>query len=255
MDRYRLRRVFDLGLMARRGPVTVTEARRSLDVPLSCTHDLVRALMAIDAGSPVAWGYTVGPRIVRLSCDITDSNWVPRHAQPHLKDLTQRTGLHVYLAARTGERVLYVARCPGHRQIIDIPRGRRLPLHSTAVGKLYSAFDRDVHQQMLAGDRPALTPFTHTTPGAIEADLTVIRGRGVSISRGESVVGVLGVAAPVWDARGRLAAAVQVSALQASLSPAQLEDVSVLLVATASRVQRELVTHQPPDRLENRATP
>lgn len=242
IERLRLHRVFDvLGQLAADGPQTVSQLSRQLDLPLSSTHDLLKGLLATDAVSALGKTYSLGPRTIRLSVAVLDSFDVQRIAQQHLEHLAERVGLDVYLAVRTGTRILYVARCPGAQAVnIDIPLGRSLFLHSTAVGKLFAAFQREVYQQMIAQSRPALTSRTRTTVEQLDRDLAGIRSRGVSISRGESVPGVLGLAAPVWGASGELVAAVHVSALQGSLTSELLLGVTAEILETAQAIEAEL---------------
>lgn len=242
VDRLRLHRVFDvLGQLATGGPKTVTELSRQLDLPLSSTHDLLQGLLAADAVSAVGKTYSLGPRTIRLSVAVLDSVGVQRIARHHLEELAARVGLDVYLAVRTGTRILYVVRCAGIQAVnIDIPLGRSLFLHSTAVGKLFAAFQREVYQQMISQPRPALTSRTRTTVEQLDRELAGIRSRGVSISRGESVPGILGMAAPVWGANGELVAAVHVSALQGSLTPELLLGVTAEILQTAQVIETEL---------------
>lgn len=242
MDPQRLRRVLDvLGHLASHGSMTVTELSRELDLPLSSTHDLLKALVKTDAVSATGKSYALGPRTVRLSFEVLDSVGVQRIAQRQMECLVERIGLDVYLAVRTGTSILYVARCAGSQTVnIDIPLGRRLFLHSTAVGKLYAAFERDVYQQMLSSPRPALTSRTLTTMEQLDRDLGSIRSRGLSISRGESVPGIVGLAAPVRGPDNQVAAAIHVSALHGSLTPQALCGVTAELQQTATAIETEL---------------
>jgi DNA-binding IclR family transcriptional regulator len=93
---------------------------------------------------------------------------------------------------------------------------------------------------MVSQPRPALTSRTRTTVEQLDRELAGIRSRGVSVSRGGSVPGILGLAAPVWGANRELVAAVHVSALQGSLSPQTLRDVTAELLKSAQAIETEL---------------
>lgn len=141
----------------------------------------------------------------------------------------------------TGTRVVYVARHPGRQRVnLDIPLGRSLHLHSTAVGKLFAAHQPDVYRAMLERERPQLTPQTRTTALQLDRDLAAIRSRGVSLSRGESLRGVIGLATPVWSPDGALVAAVHVSALRNSLPTNEVGPVVAAMHETSSAIGAEL---------------
>lgn len=242
MDGQRLTRIFDVvDQLAKHGPLTVTQLSSRLDLPLSSTHDLVRAMVDARVLHCSGRTYGLGPRAVRAALNVLDSVALLRVAGHHLDLLVQRIGFDVYLAMATGARVVYVSRHPGSQRVnLDIPLGRSLQLHSTAVGKLFAAHHPDVYRAMLDRDRPALTPQTRTTQVQLDRDMAAIRSRGVSISRGESLRGVIGLATPVRSPAGDLAAAVHVSALRNSLPASEVARVVAAMHQTSSAIETEL---------------
>lgn len=245
MDEQRLRRVFDvIGHLAGVGDATISEISRDLDLPVSSAHDLLRALTAVDAVVLFEKRYRLGPRSVRLALDTLDSMGVPRVAQPHLERLAQSCGIDTYLAMRTGTKVLYVSRYAGSQPVnIDIPLGRPLYLHATAVGKLFAALDRDMYAALASARRPALTNRTRTTLEQLARDFRTVRRRQISISRSESVVGVLGIATPVRAADSRLVGAVHLSMLQGTVDAARVRNVEQELQQTSQAIEADLHSH------------
>lgn len=242
MDEQRLRRVFDvLGYVAKHGQVTVTEVSRALDLPVSSSHDLLKALAQIDAVAEVRKTYVLGPLALRFSFTVSDGVSVKELARPHLEMLAESSGHDTYLAVRLGSKVVYTSRHPGNQEVnIDIPLGQSLYLHSTAVGKLFAAMDREMYQTLTNARRPALTERTRTSMEQLNRDLRGIRARGLAITRGESVPGILGVAAPVAGPGGRLVAAVHVSVLQASVSAVRLREICELVQRSAVAIEKDL---------------
>lgn len=242
MDRQRLVRIFDvLTHLADHGPCTVTELGSALGAPLSSTHDLLRAMVDARLVQVTEKSYTLGPRAIRTALSVTESVAVQRVARRHLEGLVDAIGFDVYLAMNTGSRVLYVSRYAGRQRVnLDIPLGRSLLLHSTAVGKLFAAFDRNVYQAMVDKPRPAVTSATRTSTADLDRDLAKIRDEHVSVSRGESLEGILGLATPVFGPDGALAAAVHVSTLRSSLSPGQVTPTVRHMLSTSDAIEREL---------------
>ncbi|MET7640634.1 IclR family transcriptional regulator C-terminal domain-containing protein [Streptomyces sp. NPDC005438] len=242
MDRQRLERIFDvLTHLAGHGPCTATELSRALRTPLSSTHDLLRAMAEARLVDVIDRSYGLGPRALRTALAVMDSVGVQRVARRHLERLAEDSGFDVYLAMGTGNRVVYVSRHPGRQHVnLDIPLGRSLLLHSTAVGKLFAAFDRNVHQTMMAKPRPAVTGETLTSARELDRDLAVIRRRRVSVSRGESLKDIVGLATPVFAPDQSLAAAVHVSALRTSLPTSRVGSVVEQMLATSAAIEAEL---------------
>ena len=97
--------------------------------------------------------------------------------------------------------------------------GSRVPLHCTAIGKLFLAFlpTRQRRALMESLDLRAFTANTLTTRAALGAELERIRNDTMSVDREEYLVGVVCAAAPVFNARGELRAGIAVQAPAARL--------------------------------------
>lgn len=75
------------------------------------------------------------------------------------------------------------------------------PLHSTALGKVLSAYDPVAHSEIVEADRTAFTPHTVTGLGDFEGLLDMTRARGWAADVEETWEGVASVAAPIHDRR------------------------------------------------------
>lgn len=221
---------------------TLTDISTRLGLPLSSTHNLLQRMVNTDVVS-VADGlrYSIGPRAVRLGISVVDGLELRSIARRHLQELARESGEHVYLALRLGRRVVYVDRLAGTRPVtVDIRLGQRLFLHATAVGKLFSAHDRHLRELLLKNDRPKLTPSTLTREDELNAELDRILADRFAISREEAVEGIVGFAVPVFDATGKLAAAIHISALRAQLSPGRESELLDLARGAAGSIERDL---------------
>jgi DNA-binding IclR family transcriptional regulator len=79
--------------------------------------------------------------------------------------------------------------------------GAMQPLHSTALGKVLSAFDPVAHNEVAEGELAALTTRTVTGSAEFESVLELTRSRGWGSDLEETWDGVASVAAPVYDRR------------------------------------------------------
>jgi DNA-binding IclR family transcriptional regulator len=240
----RFSRVFDVLelLVGHPDGMTVTEVSKRLDLPTSSTHNLLQRMVGTDVVVVSEdLRYSIGPRAVRLAIRTVDGLEVRSVALRYLEELARETGEDVYLAVRIGRRVVYVERLPGTRTVtVHIRLGQPLYLHATASGKLFAAHHPQLHQQLLSGPRPRLTEHTLVDPADLERELADIRASGYSVSREEAIPGIIGLAIPVYDARGTLAAAIHVSALKANLAPGQEQDILAAARNAAVLIEAEL---------------
>jgi len=240
----RFSRVFDVLelLVGHPEGMTVTEVSKRLDLPTSSTHNLLQRMVGADVVVVSEdLRYSIGPRAVRLAIRTVDGLEVRSVALRYLEELARETGEDVYLAVRIGRRVVYVERLAGTRTVtVHIRLGQPLYLHATAVGKLFAAHHPQLHQQLLSGPRPRLTERTLVDPVDLERELGDIRARGYSVSREEAIPGIVGLAIPVYDAYGTLAAAIHVSALKADLAPGQEQDILAAARHAAALIEAEL---------------
>ena len=98
--------------------------------------------------------------------------------------------------------------------------GSRVPLHCSAIGKLYLALASSVRRRRLLQSLE-LRRFTGTTltdAAQLEAELRQIRKEQVSFDREEYLVGVVCMAVPVIGRNGELLAALAIQAPQARMN-------------------------------------
>ena len=91
--------------------------------------------------------------------------------------------------------------------------GRRLPLYAGSAGKLLLAYLPEKRQEEILA-RTKLQPFTVKTisdTDKLREELKIIRKQGYAFSDGEWVEDAAGIAAPIFDIKGDIIAALTVS--------------------------------------------
>jgi IclR family acetate operon transcriptional repressor len=239
----RLRRTADiLTYLGRNGPVTGTEISTNVFLPVSSCHNLLKDMTELNLTSMCEGKrYILGSRAIALGAEIRGGTDVTRIARPHLDRLVKRTQMDAYLAVRSRGHIVYSVRCEGNRAVnIDIPLGRPLYLHSTAVGKLFAAFDAQFTEMLFRIKRKRLTPSTLVGDAELEEELARIRASGASVSWGESYEGILGLAAPVWNAAHELEACVHLSVFRAQIDEREVSSVLSIAKEIAADITAEL---------------
>ncbi|HEX7002383.1 MAG TPA: IclR family transcriptional regulator [Trueperaceae bacterium] len=205
-----------LEALARMGrPATLRELAEALPFPKPTLRRLLVQLMEVgmvrqDVGDR---RYRLGSRLITLAAAVLEELEVRRAATDVLYDLMKATGESVYLTVLDHTSIVYVDVVESESSVKVLTKvGNRRAAWSTATGKVMLAHldDRERKRRLTATLRP-VTAQTVTDPVALAAQLRDIREAGFAISRDEAEVGVTGVAAPVFDAKGHCIAAVGVA--------------------------------------------
>ena len=190
-------------------PLGVTAIGRALGLPKSTAHRLVTALGRRGLVERNERGqYRPGMALVALGLGVLEHEPVVVAAGPVLERTARAVGETVFLSGARSGRLLVLDKREGSGFLRAAPRvGAEIPVHATAIGKVYLAFASD--QQAPA----PLEPFTDRTivdRALLDQDVARVRTRGWAENEDEWTQGLAGVAAPI-ELRGRLCGAVAIA--------------------------------------------
>lgn len=226
------------------GPTTISELGRRLEVHRTTSLRLLRTLeeqrfvRRTDDGS-----YQLGPRMATLAAAALKGLDIRGLAARHLRDLGGSCGQTIHLGALEGNRVVYLDKVESRHAVRMYSHiGALAPLHATGIGKAILAHLPEPERDTLLGDPPfaRLTSNTHTDRAALDVDLARVERQGWALDDFEHEEFIQCVAAPVFDASGRVAAAISISAPSMVLDRAALLDLTGDLTATARDISEEL---------------
>ena len=191
-------------------PVGVTELGRAVGLPKSSVHRLLASLMSRGLVERDDRGcYEPGIGLVALGLGTQEREPLVAAARPGLEVEAVATGETVFLVAARAGRLVVIDKAEGTGFLRASPQvGSAVPVHATAVGKLFLAFGD------AALERAPLERFTDRTPAtAAELERAVARARreGIATSREEWLPGLSVIAAPI-AVRGRLRGALALGA-------------------------------------------
>jgi DNA-binding IclR family transcriptional regulator len=195
-------------------------------------HDMVHRT---DAGA-----YLLGKRLRSLAAHVpagVGTIDLAALAQPLIEQLAARLGEGAKLTVLEPNDTLVIAAANGKREYaLSVTAGQRLTPHSGAAGKLLLAYLPDAERRAwLVRPMTAFTPRTITDPKKLAAELSRIRKQGWAIDKGEGVPSVLAYAAPVFDTRDKMVAAVSVPFL-AGTEAEHMEEIRLAVLATAAEL-------------------
>ena len=233
-----------------RRPLSVTELGVLLGIPKPTAHRIVRMLEAerLLQREPGDRRYVPGARLVALGLDIVAAAMQrgPRHAI--LSALSAATGETCNFGIMAGSHVLYLSRVESAWPFgLRFEPGSRVPLHCTAMGKLFlSLLPKEKCAALLrAAPLHRYTENTIIDPQAFGPELDRIRSTGVSTDNQEFLAGVICIAVPVFGTSRRPAAALAISAPTARMSLEEALRHLPTLHEAAHRLSQTLVQAEP----------
>jgi DNA-binding IclR family transcriptional regulator len=180
----------------------LSDIASALGLAKGTAHGILRTLQAEgfveqDAASG---RYQLGAELLRLGNSYLDVHELRARALVWTDDLARSSGEAVYLGVLHQQGVLvvhHVFRPDDSRQVLEV--GAMQPLHSSALGKVLSAFDPVAHSEVVEAERKAFTDRTASTLTELETVLDLTRARGYASDVEETWEGVASVAAPIHD--------------------------------------------------------
>jgi IclR family pca regulon transcriptional regulator len=147
--------------------------------------------------------FEVTPRVLRLGAGYLGRHSIGARAQPVLDQLSQDVGEHVALGVLDGDEVIALAASSSRQSrllAVAVQVGQRLPVESTSLGRVLTAY----------------RPQTH------DADSEAIRSAGHVVTDGLLESGLRSIGVPVLDHDGEIVAAMAIAVNASRVSVEEL---------------------------------
>ncbi len=182
-------------------PLSLSELARLANIPISSCHSLMRTLeqrgflhfLSVREAYPTR-------KMLDLTSSIERHDPIAAQLAPALAALRDDTGETVILGSRQSDAALYLLVQDSPQTVRYTARvGEFKPLHSSSIGKvLLGEMSEDLLNQWLAShELKAVTVQTITSQRQLRRELSESRQRGYFLTRGENVVDVMALAAPL----------------------------------------------------------
>jgi IclR family acetate operon transcriptional repressor len=182
-------------------PQGVTELGRTLGVPKSSAHRLLRTLVHRGLVEQDESGrYRVGIGLVALGVGVLEREPIVEVSRDVLEEEARILGETVFLTVPRAGAMIVLDKAEGEGFLRAAPRvGSEVPIHATAVGKLAMAFAPEAFP--LRDGAAAFTTRTNVTVADQAQELVRARVEGVAENHGEWIEGLSVVAAPILRRR------------------------------------------------------
>ncbi len=195
--------------------LSVSEVARITGLTRAAARRYLLTLTKLDYAAFDGKFFSLMPRILRLGHAYLASTGLPALLQPYLEQISAATQESSSAAIIDDTEIVYIARAATRRIMsIGLAVGTRLPAYCTSLGRVLMA-----HMPPEALDRyfthVELRPFTPKTKikrSEIETSLNEARNRGFALVDEELELGLRSMSVPVFDKRGQVVAAMNISA-------------------------------------------
>lgn len=228
-------------------PMTVPEIVARLNLPRTTAHEIVNTM--------VSSGYLhrddvhtnkvfLGFKLFELG-GIYAANFdliaEGRQVAAEIVEICDET---VQMAVREGTEAIFIAKVDSSKTVRLVSTvGSRLPAHCTAVGKMLLSSLAETEIIQLYGDNAPLQKMTAnsiTSVSDLLRELETIRGRGLAYDDCESNEDVRCVAAPIYNNRGEMIAAMSTSVPVTRMSMSKQDELARLIRGGAEDLSRRL---------------
>lgn len=158
--------------------------------------------------------YSNSLKLLAMGNRVMEKTGVKHIARPFVEELAEKTGETINLGVRVGNKIIYIDKLESSSTIkVGLGIGTSVPSYCSGLGKAILSFtSNDELEDIL--DSISFEKFTERS--IAEKDLLLeefqrIRERGCSVDDEEYVIGLICIAAPIFDYHGNPVAAVSVS--------------------------------------------
>ncbi|MEE6169689.1 MULTISPECIES: IclR family transcriptional regulator [unclassified Mycolicibacterium] len=223
---------------------TGSEIADQLGVARSTGYRYLQSLVNTNFVEEVPGGFRLGLRILELARLARTGMNLSEIALPAMHELAAAVKETVLLTRRSGRSVVCLDLVEAPYPVrLSYERGHLLPINAGAAAAVLLAWESEdeVTTVLDAAPLESFTAKTLTDTGELRKRLARIRKEGVAVSQGELDEQILGVAAPIRDAKGAVTAAVSIAALASRVPRAQIKDVKAAVKRSADLISQRLL--------------
>lgn len=225
--------------------LSITELSRICRYSPAVTHRIVTGLVKRGylTQKEKRGKYSLGLKFLEFSYVIQKNIEIANVAGPFLLSLNKEADEAVTLAVLDSNEILVIERLDvSHDLRVSGAVGKRAPLHSTAIGKLFmEQMTYEKRQVLFEGDLiKQYTKNTITDLKEMEKELELVKAEGCAFDREEMAYGIWSVAAPVYNFAGNIQAGVAIVAPTIRINDKNARKMISMTKSCAAKISKKM---------------
>lgn len=229
--------------------LSMTQITEKVGMHKSTVHRLLGTLEAkkFVQRDPLTGRYRPGNSLLQLAFLTLERSNLKEIAIPYMRRLNEQHLETVTLSIRDGSDMVYLAVLESPQKVkMAAKPGERLPVFSTASGKVVMAYSDDAFiKQILSQELPQFTSYTIRDEETMLHILDLVRERGFAYSEQEYEDGINAVAAPIIDKNKVALASIAVAGPAYRLSVERMLKIGPSVAAIAIELSKEIIANAP----------
>ncbi|PKL40470.1 MAG: hypothetical protein CVV44_02385 [Spirochaetae bacterium HGW-Spirochaetae-1] len=193
-------------------PLGITEFSKKLSLPKTTIQGIVLTLLDMNylERDPATGKYRLGPMLFQLGMKYATNMDLVNTARVWMERLCYQFREPVNLGMLVGNRVVVLLRVEPENRFMTMPQaGSVIPAHTTCIGKVIYAHLEDKKREELLKDYffEPMTDASIVVKEDFMKELEKVRRDGISFDNQESIIGLAGIGAPIFNWQGQVFAA------------------------------------------------
>ncbi len=229
-------------LSSEEAPMGISALARHMNMPKSGVHRLLQMMRASGWVQQTPDGnYECTLKLWAIGQRVAKRVDLRKTAAAAMSQLAAQTRETILLSILDGTDVLYVDVIGSPQPVrVHTSPGDRAPAHCVATGKAMLAHAPPALVDAVARKLHAVTATTITTREQLDTELERVRSKGFAVNRDEWGGSVHGVAAPIFDGRGQVVAAISVGGPGERMTVTAVRQIAPWVMEAAASISRQL---------------
>lgn len=196
---------------------------------------------------PKTLQYKLGLKLLEYAGILTSMLDVRQESEDILIELQMKTQQTVLMAVPEGDSMVYVFKRENPEGLkYSSYLGQRRPIGFGVLGRLITAYLPEEQSERILNQNPVASKTTEGKQDIVKVKqlLQDIRNQGYYVEINETVMGVTGISAPVFNAEGKIIAALGIVGPSVQLADEKLEIAKKMVISTAEQISLRM-GHRP----------
>lgn len=231
--------------LSKRGEASVSEVSEYLKVNMSTAHRFLASIKYYGYAeqNPINQKYKLSLKVFEVGNRVIESLDLRDIAKPYMYELADKSGETINLGIMDKYHVVYIDKVLSKNALrLDSPIGARDKMHATGLGKAMIAFypKNFVESYIKEVGLTKVTDKTIVNKKQFMDELKKIRKEGYAIDSEETAVGLVCIAAPIFNRENKPIASISVSALKDRLNQEDLKKHKERILEIANELSIQL---------------